>query len=112
MPTFSDFRDGNGGEMCSRLGWYISGITTWEDFADYVVAIPDRTGMLERVKEAAGTMTATERVVAAAALAAAGFPREAIQLEGEDRFWLRMGNLDRGNALAVAATIMRLDGQT
>ena len=111
MPTFIDFRDGRGGYVCARMGWDISSLLTWAAFTRYVHTLPGRVDMLKEAMQAAREMSPTERLVAAAALAAADFTQQAVDLGENDAFWWRARNLDAAGALAVSATLMRMDAR-
>lgn len=108
MPTFIDFRDGRGGDMCRKLGVDISTLETWEGYTRTILDLPDRRGFVESAMALAGRCSATERAIMAAVLFAADLPSAAGELD-DGGFWRRAGNFSADTALAVAAAILRQD---
>lgn len=108
MPTFIDFRDGRGGEMCHKLGVDISEVETWQDYTSAVLSLPDRRGFIERAMALADECSPTERVIVTAVLFAADLSAYAEKLD-EGQFWKRADNFSADTATAIAAAVLRQD---
>jgi hypothetical protein len=112
-PTFTDFRDGTGGEICRRMGIDISGLTTWRAYTDAVVRANDKPlgSIVEAARKLDGTASSGERAVLHAALAAADFAWLAQELD-RGNFWERTMHMGNAVRRAVAAAVLRTEDET
>ena len=110
MPTFIDFRDGRGGDMCRKLGVDISRLETWQGYTRTILDLPDRVGFINKAMKLGDNCSSTERIIVAALLFAADLSSYAEKLDG-GQFWDRANHFSDDTAVAVAAAILRRDRQ-
>lgn len=111
MTTFTEFRDGVGGEMAHRLGVDISGCPTWRAFTTAMVAFNDTDAAARLVKAAraaAGFYSTGEKALLVALLVAADFAWLADEIAGPNA-WERLTRCDDRHSRAIAAVILRQD---
>jgi hypothetical protein len=110
MPTFADFRDGMGGDVCSRIGVDIAGIETWKDYTRAMVRHNDETegSLVPAAKEFAEVAASSERAVLGAVLGAADFAYAADEMHCTT--WYGIDRLGDTARLAIAAAILRKNG--
>lgn len=110
MPTFIDFRDGRGGDMCRKLGVDISRLETWQGYTRAILSLPDRMGFIKKAMTLGDNCSSTERVIVAAILFSADLSSYAEKLDG-GQFWDRANHFSDDTATTIAAAILRKDHQ-
>lgn len=110
VTTFTDFRDGLGGDICGRLGFDASKATGWRDLTARLREHDGTSGrFLAAAKEFSGVCSSGERVVLAAILASGGWYENADTIC--PGFWQRTmgGGMGEDVCRAVAAVLLRQD---
>ncbi len=108
--TFTDFRDGLGGDVCGRIGFDASTATGWRNFTARLREHDGSSGrLLAAAEEFSGVCSSGERIVLAAVLASGGWNQDADRIC--PGFWQRTLGSGMGEDVcrAVAAVLLRQD---
>lgn len=111
IPTFTDFRDGIGGQIISRVLPDILKYGTWNIYAEELRELVF-DGLDAAVADAGRNVSDDERTVLAAALSAAGLSGHADGLYDDQLVepWGALTKVDGIYRDAVLACIARIDG--
>lgn len=108
MLGFSDFRDGPAGDLCTRVGLSLAGVTSWSAFASHFQQVNKRSegALVERLMGFPASSGETALIMAI--LHAADYSRFADDLAG-GKAWHLLEYAHDDYAAAVAAAIFRRD---
>jgi hypothetical protein len=106
MLGFSDFRDGPAGDLCTRVGLSLAGVTSWSAFASHFQQVNKRSegALVERLMGFPASSGETALIMAI--LHAADYSRFADDLAG-GKAWHLLEYAHDDYAAAVAAAIFR-----